>query len=277
MTLKELQQLVKNNEIELADITENEIIFYNKNKNNFVVISAYNIDDADITEKARDDEALKYLFEEIDNETKTFEILFRKDGVRDRYILTDFKTKEDAIDFVKKEEGDNIKIIAVKEIKKALKEFCKDSILKEEVKDENDIITFTDEEREEVVNELNNLFFELGVQCEAEIFDEDDKKLIKVIYNGPADEHNELNKILFGFFREKGINVEVVERACNDDELISMEEGDGFYCAEHIISKAPEMKIDIKELVVSDDIDEKEIEDKILNDSDIEEFIKYYI
>ena len=37
------------------------------------------------------------------------------------------------------------------------------------------------------------------------------------------------------------------------------------------------MKIDVKELIVSDDIDEKEIEDKILNDSDIEEFIKYYI
>ena len=84
MTLKELHELVKNNQIELADITENEIIFYNKDKNNFVVISIYSISDADIVEKARDDEALKYLFEEIDNETKTFEILFRKDGVRDR-------------------------------------------------------------------------------------------------------------------------------------------------------------------------------------------------
>ena len=146
MTLRELHELLKNNQIELADITENEIIFYNENKNNFVVINISTISDGDIDEKARDDESLKYLFEEIDNETKTFEVLFRKDGVRDRYILTDFKTKEDAIDFVKKEEGDNIKIIAIKEIKKALKEFCKDSILKEEVKDEIDVITFTDEE-----------------------------------------------------------------------------------------------------------------------------------
>ena len=120
MTLRELHELLKNNQIELADITENEIIFYNTDKNNFVVINISTISDGDIEEKARDDESLKYLFEEIDNETKTFEVLFRKDGVRDRYILTDFKTKEDAIDFVKKEEGDNIKIIAIKEIKKAL-------------------------------------------------------------------------------------------------------------------------------------------------------------
>ena len=34
MTLRELHELLKNNQIELADITENEIIFYNTDKLN---------------------------------------------------------------------------------------------------------------------------------------------------------------------------------------------------------------------------------------------------